>query len=402
MPSDRELRTLLEFYRNGRQGRGGLAEFDAGIEAALRRMLVSVHFLFRVERDPEGAAPAQAYRLTDLELASRLSFFLWSSVPDDELLDLAEQGRLREPRVLEQQVRRLLADDRASALVGNFAGQWLFLRNMRGVTPDPDAFPDFDDNLRDALQRETEFFVDSIFRNDRSVLDFLTADYTFVNERLARHYGIPGIFGSHFRRVSLAGTHRRGLLGQGSILTVTSYATRTSPVLRGKWLLENVLGAPPPPPPPDVPALAENDETEKPRSVRERMEQHRRNPTCASCHARMDPLGFALENFDAIGRWRTLSEASTPIDASGALPDGTKFQGPEQLQQVLASRRDEFVTALAEKLLTYAIGRGVDAADAPTVRSIVRDASAGEYRWSSLVLGIVKSSAFQMRRSRAQ
>jgi hypothetical protein len=393
-----EVHALVGFYKASRVE----GAFEAGIEAALRRILVSVNFLFRIERDPPGIAPATAYRLSDLELASRLSFFLWSSIPDDELLDVAARGQLGDPQVLERQVRRLLADDRATALVSNFAGQWLFLRNVRNVTPDPEAFPDFDDNLREALQRETELFVDSVIRGDRNVVDFLTADYTFVNERLAKHYGIPDVYGSHFRRVTLGEGHRRGLLGQGSILTVTSYATRTSPVLRGKWLLENVLGAPPPPPPPNVPALKENEEGEKPLSVRERMEQHRKNPTCASCHARMDPLGFALENFDAIGRWRTTSEASTPIDASGALPDGATFQGPEDLRQLLVTRREEFVAALTEKLLTYAVGRGVEYYDAPAIRAIVRDAARHDYRWSSLVLGIVKSSSFQMRRSRAQ
>jgi hypothetical protein len=392
-----EVQTLLGFFKSGREEAG----FEGGIEAALRRILVSVNFLFRIERDPEGITASSAYRLSDLELASRLSFFLWSSIPDDELLDLAGRRQLSNPGTLERQVRRMLADGRASTLVSNFAGQWLFLRNMRGVTPDPEAFPEFDDNLRDALQKETELFAASIFRDDRSVLDFLTADYTFLNERLARHYGVPGVYGSHFRRVTLADARRRGLLGHGSILTVTSYATRTSPVLRGKWLLENILGAPPPPPPPNVPSLPENDESDRPLSVRERLEQHRKNPTCASCHARMDPLGFALENFDAIGSWRTLSEANTPIDASGALPDGTKFEGPEELRRLLLSRRDDFVTTLAEKLLTYAVGRGVEHFDASAVRGIVREASRHDYRWSSLILGIVKSSPFQMRRSRA-
>jgi hypothetical protein len=393
--SDDEVRTLLGFYEAGRADGG----FENGIEAALRRMLVSVNFLFRIEQDPTGAASGVAYRLSDFELASRLSFFIWSSIPDDELLDVAVRGLLHNPTVLERQVRRLLADDRASALMSNFAGQWLFLRNMRTVTPDPEAFPDFDDNLREAFYKETELFVQSIAREDRSVGDFLDADYTFVNERLARHYGIPDVYGSHFRRVSTGETPRRGLLGQGAILTVTSYATRTSPVLRGKWLLENVLGAPPPPPPPNVPALKENDEGTTPLSVRERMEAHRKNPTCASCHARMDPLGFALENFDGIGRWRLTSEARTPIDAAGALPDGTRFEGPAQLRTLLVSRREEFVGALTEKLLTYALGRGVDYYDAPAVRAIVREAAPGGYRWSSLVLGIVKSPPFQMRRS---
>jgi hypothetical protein len=394
--SDDEVHALLGFFKAAR-----VDGFDAGIEAGLRRILVSPNFLFRIERDPPQVAPATAYRLTNVELASRLSFFLWSSVPDEELLDVAARGQLSDPQILEREVRRLLADDRATALVSNFAGQWLFLRNLRNVTPDPEAFPEFDDSLRQALQKETELFVDSIIRGDHSVLDFLTADYSYVNERLARHYGIPDIYGSHFRRVTV-GENRRGLLGQGSILTVTSYATRTSPVLRGKWLLDNVLGAPPPPPPPNVPALKENDEGDKPTTVRERMEQHRKNPTCASCHARMDPLGFALENFDAIGRWRDRSETNTPIDASGVLPDGTRFNGPVELRRLLATRREEFVTAVAEKLLTYAVGRGVEFYDGPAIRAIVRDAARHDYRWSSLVLGVVKSQPFQMRRSRAE
>ena len=392
--TDDEVQTLLSFYEAGRMVDG----FEGGIEAVLRRMLVSPHFLFRIERDPVDVPTATGYRLSDLELASRLSFFLWSSTPDDELLDVAERGELGEPEVLERQVRRMLADDRAAALVKNFAGQWLFLRNMRGVTPDPDAFPYFDDNLREALQRETELFVESVLLDDRNVLDFLTADYTFLNERLAEHYGVPDVYGNHFRRVTLSDPRRRGLLGQGSILTVTSYPTRTSPVLRGKWLLENILGAPPPPPPPDVPALEESDEAETPRSVRDRMEQHRRNPVCASCHATMDPLGFALENFDAVGRWRT-SEAGGQIDASGALPDGTTFNGPEGLRELLVTRGEEFVATLAEKLFTYGIGRGVEYYDAPAIRAIVREAAHDDYRWSSLVLGIVKSAPFQMRRS---
>jgi hypothetical protein len=293
----------------------------------------------------------------------------------------------------------MLADPRATALVTNFASQWLHLRNMRGVAPDAVAFPEFDDNLREAFQRETELFLDSQIREDRPVVDLLTAKYSFLNERLARHYGVPQVYGSHFRRVELASPARTGLLGHGSILTVTSYATRTSPVVRGKWLLENILGAPPPPPPPDVPALPENGESEKVLSVRERMEQHRKNPVCSSCHARMDPLGFALENFDAIGKWREVGEDMTEIDASGVLPDGTKFDGPQELRGLLLGRRDDFVRTVADKLLTYAVGRGLDHADRPIVRRIVREAVPAGYTWSSIVLGIVRSTPFQMRRS---
>ena len=343
--------------------------------------------------------PGAAYRLSDLELASRLSFFLWSSIPDDELLDLASRGKLKDAVVLEQQVRRMLADDRSKALTTNFVGQWLHVRNMRNVSPDPDAFPDFDDNLRHALQRETELFVESQRRDDRSLVELLTANYTFVNERLARHYGIPNIYGNRFRRITHSDGRRLGLLGQGSILTVTSYAQRTAPTIRGKWVLENLFAAPPPPPPPNVPSLAENAEAStKPRSVRERLEQHRRNPVCASCHAQMDPLGFALENFDAIGGWRTTTEAGTPIDASGSLPGAAKFEGPAGLRDLLLSRREEFVKAATEKLLTYALGRGMEYYDRPAIRKIVREAAASDYRWSSVVLGVVKSLPFQMRR----
>jgi hypothetical protein len=369
---------------------------------ALQRMLVSPEFLFRIERDPvpqSGMAPDTAYRISDLELASRLSFFLWSSIPDDELLGLAERGRLKDPAVLEQQVQRMLADSRSKALVSNFAGQWLYLRNVRAVFPDPQAFPDFDENLREAFQRETELFFESTLREDRSVLDLLDANYTFLNERLARHYGVPNIRGSHFRRVPLSDEQRRGLLGHGSILTVTSYANRTSPVLRGKWVLDNILGTPPPPPPPNVPDLEDRAEDGRLLSVRQRMEQHRANPACASCHRQMDPLGFALENFDALGRWRT-ADGATPIDASGVLSDGTKFQGPAGLRNVLLSRPEQFVCTVTEKLLMYALGRRVEYYDAPAVRKILREAASNDYRWSSIILGIVNSTAFQMRRSR--
>jgi hypothetical protein len=387
--TDADLAPLLAFYASARQQ----GTFDEGIEAAIRRILVSPDFLFRVETLPAGAAPGQAYAVSDVELASRLSFFLWSSLPDEPLLDAAARGELR--ATLEAQVRRMLADPRSSALVDNFAGQWLWIRNLRLLQPDPTAFPDFDENLRHAFEREIRLFVDSQVREDRGVPDLLTADYTFLNERLARHYGIPGVYGSHFRRVALADVARHGLLGKGSILMATSYPNRTSPVLRGKWLLENVLGAPPPPPPPDVPALAE-PEAASPRTMRGRMEQHRANPACAACHKVMDPLGFALENFDAIGRWRT-DEAGQPIDASGTLADGSAVAGPETLAAAFLARREEFVNTVIAKLLTYALGRGVEYYDAPAVRQVVRRAAPGGYRWSDLIVGITESVPFQMR-----
>ncbi len=396
----RDLDMLLGFFHLGRES----GDFDAGIEMALRRVLVSPDFIFRRERDPDGTAPGAPYPVSEHELAARLSFFLWSSIPDDELLDLAARGALREPGVLEAQVDRMLADPRAASLVDNFGGQWLYLRNMALVAPDPYAFADFDANLRAAMAREMELFLDRQIRRDHSVLDLLTSDETFVNQRLAEHYGIPNVYGNHFRPVTLAGalSPRRGLLGKGSLLTVTSYAHRTSPVVRGKWLLENVLGAPPPPPPPDVPALAENDDVgEPPRSVRERLEAHRENPACAVCHRVMDPLGFALENFDAIGRWRTVTEAGTPVDAAGVLADGTPVDGPESLAAALLERPGPFVTTVTEKLLTYALGRGVEYYDAPAVRRIVREAEERDYRWSAIVAGIARSVPFQMRRGPA-
>ena len=390
-----DLDRLLPFYERGR-AEGG---FERGVQRAVERLLVSPEFLFRVERTPEGVEAGGAHAVSDLELASRLSFFLWSSIPDDELLDVAIRGGLREPGVLDRQVRRMLADPRSAALVDNFAEQWLFLRDVDAKEPDALFFPGFDENLRQAFRRETSLFADSVLRGGGSVLDLLTASHTFVNERLARHYGIPHVYGSRFRRVELDSPMRHGLLGQGSILTLTSYATRTSPVLRGKWILENLLGAPPPPPPPDIPALDETTESGEPRSMREAMEQHRANPACASCHAQMDPLGFALENFDAVGRWRTLSESHTPIDASGVLPDGRRFEGPAGLRAALLQAPDRFVHTVTEKLLTYALGRGVEHFDAPTVRAIVRDAERGGWRFESIVLGIVNSTPFQMRRS---
>jgi mono/diheme cytochrome c family protein len=396
--TDEDVQTLLAFYRTGRREGG----FDAGIGLALERILAGPEFLFRIERDPPNVTSGTAYRVSDLELASRLSFFLWSSLPDDELLDLAERSRLKDPAVLEQQVRRMLADTRANSLVSSFAAQWLHLRNLRSAAPDLERFPYFDENLREAFRIETELFFESVLREDRSVLDLLSADYTFVNERLARHYGIPDIYGSHFRRVRFTSANRGGLLGHGSILTVTSYSNRTSPVIRGKWVLDNILGTPPPPPPPNVPALKERDNQGKIISMRTLMEQHRANPVCASCHRVMDPLGFALENFDGIGTWRTL-DANTPIDASGVLPDGTAFRGLAELRQVLLQRRgEEFASTVTDRLLTYALGRGLEYYDAPIVRSITRNAAPGGYKLSSLLVGVAKSTPFQMRKAEEQ
>jgi mono/diheme cytochrome c family protein len=393
--TDEDIGTLISLYREGRSRAG----FETGIGAALERVLAGPEFLFRVERNPANIRPGTAHPISDLELASRLSFFLWSTIPDEELLSLAEGGRLREPGILEQQVRRMLADSRSEALVKNFAGQWLYLRNLRVISPDPEVFPYFDDNLRDAFRQETELFFDSMLRADRSVLDLLDADYTFINERLARHYGIPNVYGSHFRRVRLTDDARKGLLGQGSVLTVTSYANRTSPVTRGKWVLENILGTPPPPPPPNVPALRERAEGGKAMSIRQAMEQHRANPVCASCHKVMDPLGFALENFDGIGRWRT-TDAKAPIDPSGTLPDGTPFEGPSGLRNVLRTKLSEqFVLTVTERLLTYALGRGVEYTDAPAIRKIMKEASASDYRWSALIASVTKSMQFQMRKA---
>jgi len=393
--TDTDLQVPLKFFEEARKDDG----FEAGIEMALSAVLVSPEFLFRVEKDPAGVAPKTAYRISDLELASRLSFFLWSSIPDDELLDAAVREKLRIPAVLHQQVRRMLKDDRSRVLVSNFAEQWLHLRNLSSTTPDMRLFPDFDDNLRQAFRKETQLFFESILREDRSVLDLLRANYTFVNERLAKHYGIPNVYGSRFRRVTFGEeSERGGLLRQGSILTVTSYATRTSPVIRGKWILDNILGAPPLPPPPAVPSLQENTAAGKTLSMRERIAQHRANPACASCHNVMDPLGFSLENYDAVGRWRT-AEDNAPIDASGALPDGSKFEGVSGLQKALLARPEVFVTTLSEKLLTYALGRGVEYYDVPAIRKVVRDAGARDFRFSSIIAGIVGSTPFQMRRS---
>jgi len=389
-----DLKRPLEFYRKARAEEG----FDAGIESALSAVLVSPEFLFRIEQDPAGVAPNTAYRIGDLALASRLSFFLWSSIPDDELLETAERGALHKPKVLEHQVRRMLADARSQNLACNFAGQWLYLRNLESITPDLRLFPDFDDNLRQAFRRETELHIESVLREDRSVLDLLKTDHTFLNERLAKHYGIPQVYGDRFRRVALdRDDERGGLLRQGSVLTVTSYATRTSPVLRGKWVLENILGTPPPPPLPDVPALKDNTVSAN-LSVRERLAEHRANAACASCHNLIDPAGFALENFDAVGRWRTLEEGKL-VDVSGGLPDGSKFAGVAGLEEGLLNRPEVFVGTLTEKLLTFALGRGVEHYDGPAIRKIVRDAQAAGYRFSSIIVGISSSTPFTMRRA---
>ena len=395
---DADLEILRIAYAAGREGGG----FEAGIERALQQLLVSPEFLFRVEADPADAPAAVAanYRIGDLELASRLSFFLWSSVPDDELLDAAAGGTLSDPAELGRQVRRMLADDRARALTDNFVGQWLQLRNLEAARPSQVLFADFDDGLRQAFRRETELFFESIVREDRSVLDLLDTDYTFVNDRLARHYGIPHVQGSHFRRVGVSG-HRGGLLGQGSILTITSHPVRTSPVFRGRWILTNILGTPPPDPPPNVPALPDRAGAYADRtpSMRERMAAHRDNPACASCHAMIDPLGFGLERFDPIGRLRDVDEQHQVIDASGVLPDGTPFDDVAELKTALLARPDRFVGTLAEKLLTYALGRGLEPYDMPAVRRIVRRAAEQDYRLSAVVLGIVESLPFRERRT---
>src|SRR5688500_339802 len=391
---DVELRDLMPFYEAGRKE----GSFDLGIQKALERLLVSSQFLFRIERPPANVAAGTPYRVSDLELASRLSFFLWSSIPDDELLDVAGAGTRRDPKVPEQQVRRMLADPRSASLVTNFAAQWPYLRDIDAKVPDEILFADFDETLRTALKRETELFLDSVFSENRSGLELLTANYTFLNKRLARHYGIPNIKGSHFRRVTLPeGSVRGGLLGHGSVLTITSYATRTSPVLRGKWVLENLLSAAPPPPPADIPTLkTEGKEPGKPLTLREAMTLHRAAPSCAGCHARMDPIGFAMENFDAVGRWRD-RDGENPIDSTGVFPDGTKFDGIAGLKRELLRQPEQFVGTVAERLLMYAIGRNLQYYDSPSVRTIVHDAAPGKYTLSSLVLGVVKSRPFQMR-----
>ena len=391
--NETDVRDLLPFYEQGRKE----GSFDLGIQKALERLLVSSQFLFRIEREPSTVAAGTPYRVSDLELASRLSFFIWSSIPDDELLDAAAAGRLKDPRVLEQQVRRMMADRRSESLVTNFAAQWLYLRDIGAKLPDEILFADFDETLRTAMQRETELFISSVFRENRSVLDLLRANYTFLNERLARHYGIPNIRGSHFRRVTFPdGSVRGGLLGQGSVLTITSYSTRTSPVLRGKWVLENLLSAAPPPPPADVPSLKTETSPGKPLTLRDAMVQHRAAPACAGCHARMDPIGFAMENFDAVGRWRE-RDGDQPIDATGVFPEGTKFEGIPGLKKELLRQPEQFVGTVAERLLMYAIGRNLQYYDAPTVRAVLRESAPANHTLASLVLGIVKSRPFQMR-----
>ena len=391
--TDSDMSGLLRFYDEGRK----TSSFEAGIEMALRAMLASPKFVFRAERDPAGIAAGGVYTLSDLELASRLSFFIWSSIPDDELLSLAEARRLHEPNTLTRQIQRMLADPKSEALITNFAGQWLHIRNLRSATPDKNDFPNFDHTLRQAFERELELFVGSIIREKRSVLELLTADYTFVNERLALHYGIPNIFGSHFRRVSGLDETRRGLLGKGGILLVTSHADRTSPVVRGKWILDNLVGSPPPPPPAEVPPLPETTGA-KPLTMRARMEQHRANPACASCHKLMDPLGLALENFDAVGAWRT-EDNGQKVDTSGQLADGTKIEGVRGLRNALLKQPEVLVTTVTEKLLTYALGRGLEPEDMPVVRAIVRQAEREDYRFVSLIEGVVKSTPFRMRKA---
>lgn len=388
-----DVQGLMNFYNQGHVESG----FDTGIQFALERLLVSPDFLFRIEQDPLDAEPGSMYSITDTELASRLSFFLWSSLPDDELLDLVQRGELRNPGVLETQVKRMMLDSRSSGFIENFVGQWLYLRNLDGIYPDPAAFPEFDENLREAFQRETELFIDDQIRSDRSLRELLSADYTFVNERLAEHYGIPKIYGNRYRKVTLEGAERGGLFGHGSLMMVTSYPNRTSPVLRGKFVLENLLGGPPPEPPPNVPAL-ETSSDGKQLTMREAMAMHRENPACRVCHAAMDPIGFSLENYDAVGKWRT-EFAGQAIDASGLLPDGNTFEGPGGLRGLLLERPDDFVGTITEKLLRFALGRSLEYYDMPEVRAIVRAAAEDDYRWSSVILGVVESAPFQMRRT---
>ena len=387
-----DISPLMGFYERVRPS----SSFDGGIEKAVEAMLVSPKFLFRVERDPAGA---KVHPISDLELASRLSFFLWSSIPDEELLKLAEQKKLHDPAVLDRQVARMIADSRSRALVENFAGQWLYLRNIPLATPDPDVFAAFDQSLRMSMLQETQLFFEEVVRSNESVLDLLDANFTFLNQRLANHYGIAGVYGSQFRKVTLADPERGGLLGQASILTVTSYPNRTSVVQRGKWVLENLLGTPPPPPPADVPVLDPHGKDGK-MTLRQAMEAHRANATCAACHARMDPIGFALENYNGIGQWRNKDESGSTIDASGKLPDGAAFNGPAGLRKLLVNeRRGEFVETIAEKLMTYALGRGLEYYDQPAVREVIRNAAANNYRIGDLITAVVHSTPFQMRRS---
>ncbi|MBA3270691.1 MAG: DUF1592 domain-containing protein, partial [Acidobacteria bacterium] len=398
-PTADEIQTLLTFYAAGTQNAQNTStarSFDAGIQAAIERMLVSFNFLFRIESDPVGASRPPVYRVSDIDLASRLSFFLWSSIPDEELLMTAERGRLKDPAVLEQQVQRMLRDPRAKALVDNFGSQWLGVRKAVSFQPDPNIFPEFDENLRNAFLQETALFMDSQFRADRSIVDLVSADYSFVNERLAQHYGLPNIYGERFRKITFTDGRRGGLLGQGGILMVTSYPDRTAPVLRGFWMLDNLLGMPPPPPPPNIPDLEPKAADGRVMSIREQMEVHRKNPACAACHVRMDPLGFSLENFDAIGRWRSVSNR-LPVDASAVFADGTPLEGVQGLRTFLVKHRDNYVHTFVEKLLTYSLGRHVGYRDQPSIRKIIRGAAATDYRWSSIILGIVKSTPFQMR-----
>jgi hypothetical protein len=394
--TDADVEPLVEFYQSAREK----GDFEFGIEKAIQAMLVSPDFLFRVESDPSaGSARDGVHRISDVELASRLSFFLWSSIPDDTLLDLAEKSKLSNPTVLAREVERMLDDPKSSALASNFAGQWLQIRNLVNMRPDPVVFADFDESLRSSMQRETELFFESILRENRSILDLLTANYTYLNERLALHYGIPNIYGSQFRRVTLTDPHRAGLLGEAGILTVTSPPNRTSVVERGKWILDNLLGEPPAPPPPNVPPLDATTKGSRKLTLREAMELHRANPACAGCHKNMDPLGFALENYDGIGEWRS-TDGGSPIDASGQLPDGTKFDGPGGLREVLATaRREQFVSTVTGKLLTYGLGRGVEYYDMPAVRAIMHQTEASQYRLRDLIMAIVTSEPFQMRRS---
>jgi hypothetical protein len=388
-----DVETLLSFYKRGRAA----GNFDQGIRDALERVLVAPDFLFRIEADPAGAASGTVYRISDVQLASRLSFALWSSIPDDTVLDLAINGKLKEPAILEKQVSRMLADPRArESLVQNFFAEWLLTRNIKLLNPETTKFPWFDDNLRFAFGTEIDMFLNAQLKEDRSIVDLLTSNETFLNEQLARHYGIPGIYGSHFRRVTLTDENRFGLLGKAAVLSVTSYPTRTAPTIRGKFLLENILAAPVPAPPPNIPALEASVPEGKVLSVREMLQAHRANAVCASCHARMDPLGLSLENFDGIGQWRT-TDAGKAIDASGVLLDGTKVDGPVALRRALVAQKEQFVRTVTAKLLTYSLGRGIEYYDAPAIRSIVRNAAADDYRWSSVILGIVKSAPFQMR-----
>jgi hypothetical protein len=391
--TDRDLAAPLAFFKDGRS----TGNFETGIQTGLMAILASPKFLYRAEPAPANAAPGSIYKISDLELASRLSFFLWSQGPDQALLDLASQKKLSDPVVLDQQVKRMLADPRSKALVSNFAFQWLKIRDLDKIDPDAVLFPNFDQNLRQAFRREMEMFVESIIRENRSVMAFVSADYTFVNERLAAHYGIPDVRGNLFRRVTLTDPNRFGLLGKGAVLTVTSYPNRTAPVLRGAWILENVMGTPPAAPPPDVEGFKENKEGEKPKTVREIMEQHREKPSCNSCHGVMDPLGFALENFDAVGAWREKDRwAGDAIDASGQLVDGTPVTSPSDLRKALEKRPDQLVQTITEKLMMYALGRSVEHYDMSAIRKIVREAAREDRRFASIVLGIVKSAPFQM------